>query len=57
MRLLFVFVFLSVAQLTEWRQRKFDELNAPLAEADSWVHKKVLHGERAFTNLRDNRRI
>jgi hypothetical protein len=48
---------LCVPQLTEWRQRKFDELNEPLDEADSWVHKKVLHGERAFTNLKDNRRI
>ncbi|KAF6261031.1 hypothetical protein COO60DRAFT_1637087 [Scenedesmus sp. NREL 46B-D3] len=44
-------------ELSEWRQRKFTELNAPLAEADSWVHKKVLHGERAFTTLKDNRRI
>lgn len=45
-------------QVAEWRQRKFDELNGPLHESDSWVHKKVLQGQqRAFTNLKDNRRI
>lgn len=45
-------------QLTEWRQRKFDELNAPLSDSDKWVHKDVLTGQKvAFTSLKDNRRI
>ena len=36
-------------QLAEWRQRKFDELNAPMADADKWVHSKVLQGhDRTF---------
>jgi hypothetical protein len=29
-----------------WRQRKFDELNAPLAPGDEWVHKAVLQGKQ-----------
>ena len=33
-------------QLAAWRQRKFDELNAPLAESDKWVHSKVLQGQQ-----------
>lgn len=32
-------------QLAVWRQRKFDELNAPMADADKWVHAQVLKGQ------------
>lgn len=32
-------------QLAAWRQRKFDELNAPMSEGDKWVHCKVLQGQ------------
>jgi hypothetical protein len=33
-------------QLAAWRQRKFDELNAPMAPADTWVHTKVMQGQQ-----------
>lgn len=40
---------LSRVQLVAWRQRKFDELNGPMAEVDKWVHSKVMAGqEHAF---------
>jgi hypothetical protein len=40
---------LRVLQLVEWRQRKFDELNGPMAAGDKWVHSKVMAGkEHAF---------
>jgi hypothetical protein len=38
-------LWLLLLQLAAWRQRKFDELNAPLADADKWVHSKVLEGQ------------
>jgi hypothetical protein len=38
-------LLLLLLQLAAWRQRKFDELNAPLADADKWVHSKVLEGQ------------
>eukprot|EP00775_Hariotina_reticulata_P005330 gene5330-5566_t len=43
-------------ELASWRQRKLEELNAPLLPADAWVHRKVLDGhERAFNHLEDGR--
>jgi hypothetical protein len=37
---------LCCLQLVAWRQRKFDELNAPMSPFDKWVHSKVLQGQQ-----------
>jgi len=43
--LLLTYNTLFMLQLAAWRLRKFEELNAPMAAGDKWVHVKVLQGK------------